>query len=260
MDAPEDPAPIDGRRPAVVTAVAESVEATLGGMFAVRLLATGASLGVWVDTAPGSAFAAAAAVIPACVLWRWRFPATFGRCCGYRVRAIILRIIHYGPRWPGVARAAGLVAYAPGTTAPVMPRLHRVVCSAEADELRVDQLPGRVLGDYLAALALLRATRHSPGAGVHVLPGGQVALRVLRHQRSSRTPSSTLNTHRSHIRVLCRHRRARRAATRSPRSLCSADNSNQSAKRFDDECNDPTEHTQPTAAAGTASLGVWERS
>jgi hypothetical protein len=251
----------DGRGPDVVTAAAESVEATLSWRFAARLVVTGTGLTLWAAADPGVLAATAAVAIPACVLWRWWSPTTFGRCCGYRVRASVLRILHYGPRWPGVARAAGLVAYVPGSTVPVLPRLHRVVCQAEADELRVDLLAGHTPGDYQAArAALARTTWHGPDAGVHVLPGGQVALRFPRHARTNRTPSPAGTTHHGRMRFLCGRRREHRPATRSPRPLSSAQEASQPDDRFEGERDEPTEHRYPSTAAPTGGIGFRERS
>lgn len=245
----------------MVTAAAESVEATLSPGFAARLVATGTGLTLWAAADPGGLAATAVAAIPACVLWRWCLPTTFGRCCGDRVRASVLRILHYGPRWPGVARAAGLVTSAPGSTVPVLPRLHRVVCTAEADELRVDLLRGHTLGDYQAArAALARTTRHGPGTGVRVLPGGQVALRLPRHARTSRTPGLAGTIRHGRTRRLCRRRRAHRPATRSPRPLSSAPEARPSDPRFEGEREEPTEHRYPSSAAATEGISFRERS
>lgn len=258
LDGPGHQAPTECRRPEVVTAVAESVEATLSGRFAVRLVATGAGLMWWADTAPGSALAVAAAVVPVCVLWRWCSPETFGRCCGLRVRAGILRIIHYGPRWPGWARAAGLFTQVPGTITSVVPRLRRVISTAEADNLCVEVLPGHTPRDYEALAVVLRATRSSREACVSALPGGQVALRIPRHQTSGRARDSTHSTRAGRRTVLWPHRRVPRSAARAPRRGPPAHETHQPDRRCEDELDAPTDHPRPSAAAATAA-GAWDR-
>lgn len=234
----------------VVTAMAESVDAALSGGFAVRLVAIGAGVTLWAATVPVSLVVTAAVVIPACVLWRWCSPQTFARCCGHRLRASILRIIHYGPRWPGWARAARLVTHASGTTVPVVPRLHRVICTAEADDLRVGVLPGRTTGDYEAVAAVLRGTRTCEDACVHALPDGQVAVHVPRHRQPSRGCGSTRRTRASGRTVVCRRQRAPRPAVRSLRSRPCVGQGTKPDRRGEDERDDFHRARPPVYGAG----------
>lgn len=169
----------------IATEVAEMVEALITGIFALAgwllrqpaLVVPGVVIGgTWWLYGWRAVAVAGGVLVAAGVVWWLAAPGSFARYGWGPLRAAVLRMVLYGPRWPRWARGHHLILFPDETNVPVIPHLRRIVCTRDWDEMRIRMLPGQTPEDYERAAEGLAAARRVARCAVREVRPGIVSV------------------------------------------------------------------------------------